>query len=715
MIREMSPPETERPRPLELLLVLAIAAWARLAVAPRVLLERLSPGDGDSEYHLRRMLLAWADFPRLSVFEPLLGWPHGAAHPWAPGFDWVAGAALHLTGLRDPERLALAAAFFPVLLGVSTVAVVMAIARQLLPEGTHRAAPLGAGLVAALVPQFLGASRLARTDHHAWESLGLACLLWWALRALEATRPARVELVGALLVSGAMAGFSGAPLYVALVLPLLVARPLLDGAVPLWGSGAAALALGAIAAALINLAPISEHGRWLSFGYPSLLQPSLVLAFAGAVTLAWAVGRRAQTRSHRFAAFGALLLVGALLMLVAPGVGAQVRGGLVEWVLKKDPWLSGISEFQPLFGLGRGPVDAVHHHFGFAGLAAPLLLAAAWLGQPARRRALAGFTLVFGGLAALTLLQMRFGRVWGPLVGVAVVLGLENLAGRWPRRGGIAAGVALVALSAADPEVRRALLLAEPRAPSPIEALADALRMEQPAQPGRGDGVLASWELGHTLLSRAQRPVIASGFGSYVDREGFEASAAAFEGDERALLEVMTRRDLGLVVTGVAHLAKLPAAAPFLLKIGGAIALNPPITKGRPLAVLSQGGSGLVGQAPHVEHLMPLAASRELVPSSAMPLLWVYERVAGFTLTRACTPGQPLVARLPALVGDRPFEFVAWTPCGPDGVARLVLCVPTEAAGLGFSTADAWSLTNPGQPAERLPLSVRQVRRGEAG
>lgn len=716
MIREMPHPKPEPPRPLELLLVLAVAAWARFAVAPRVLLERVSPGDGDSEYHLRRILLAWENFPRLSVFDPLLGWPQGAAHPWAPGFDWVAAAALHLTGLRDPGHLALAASCFPVLLGLLTVATVIAITRQLLPAGTHRAAALGAGLVASLVPQFLGATRVARTDHHAWEAASLALLLWWALRSLEDHRPARIELVGALIVTGALAGFTGAPLYVALVLPLLLSRLLLfDGARPLWGSGAAALTVGAFANALINLGPISEHGRWLSFGYPSLLQPALLLGAAGAVTLAWGIGRWLPLGRWRLGAFALCLAGGTLVALALPGLGAQVRGGLVEWVFKKDPWLSGVSEFQPLFAMGRGPVEAVLYYFGFAGLAAPVLLAGAWRGHRERPMELAGFTFVFVALGALTLLQMRTGRVWGPLLGVALVLGLENLARRWPRFGGLAAGVALVVLSAADPEVRRALLLAEPRDPSPLEAMADSLRLERHAERGRGDGVLASWDLGHTLLSRAGRPVIASGFGTYVDRAGFEASAAAFEGNESALLETMTERDLGLVVTGAAQFAKLPGAAPILLQSPSGLSFNPPAAKRHPLAVLSQGGSGLVGAAPHVEHLMPVRASDEMLANSALPHLWAYERVAGFTLTRACAPGQLLVAQLPAKVGDRPFQWVAWTTCGPGGIARLVLCVPTGVTGAGFSTAPEWSLSTAGRPTEGLPLSRLQIRRGEEG
>lgn len=675
--------------------VLALATWARLAIFPKVLLGGgVSPANGDSEYHLRRLLLAFESFPRLSVFDPLLGWPAGHAHPWAPGFDWVGAALLHLTFLREPGSLALAAACFPVLLGVVSVWLVMEVTSRLLPAGAHRLTPLAAGTLAALVPQFVAASRLARTDHHVWEALSVLLLLRWALGGLEAPRVAwRFEALGLVAVLVTLSGFVGGPLYLALITPLLLIRPVLDQErTSLWGSGAGALAAGGGLAALINLGPISEHGRALSFGYPSLLQPALAIGAGGVVVLGVMTRRVAASALGRLGVLisGALALVA--VGLGAPGLGPQVRGGLVDWLWKKDPWLSGISEFQPLFSLGRPPLDTVLFYLGVAGLVSvPLLLAALAL-QRERRRALLAFTLVFTALLGLTVLQMRFGRVLAPLLGVACAVGLASLALRLGPRGLLLPLAVTVAVCAADPEVRKELVLADARAPSPIEAIADGLVLSGPAQPGRREGVLAHWELGNTLISRSRRPVIASGFGSYLDAEGFAASARAFASDERGLLEVMSQRDLGLVVTGAATLLKDGAGPRLVQATPRGLRLDPAGLARRPVAVLLAGGSGVAGVVGHAEHLMPTQASEEQVSTTEgpLPLLWSYERVAGASVSAACTPGAPLIAELDGAVGLRPFRWTAWAPCQAGGRAELILCVPSGVERPGFATAPAW-------------------------
>lgn len=693
--------------------VLLLAAWARLAVFPQVLIGGVSPGNGDSEYHLRRILLAFDSFPGVSVFDPLLGWPQGHAHPWAPGFDWLGAALLHLTFLKDPAALAIGAACYPVLLGLFTVVLTMQLTARLLPEGAHRGMPLAAGALAALVPQFVGASRLGRIDHHVWETMSLMLLLCWALQALGPVgRAWRFEGLGLFAVVVALSGFVGGPLYLALVTPLLLVRPLLvPERAPGWGSGAAALGLGAAVSALINLGPVSEHGRVLSFGYPSLLQPLLALGASGVVVLVLLIGRVTASRLRRVLLLGAGLLALALLALFVPGLGPQVRGGLVDWLWKKDVWLSGISEFQPLFSLGRAPMQAVLFYFGFTGLfAVPLLMAALGL-QRERSGALLAFTFVFGALLALTLLQMRFGRVLAPLLGVACVVGLNAVTRGWGPRGRRIILAGAVMLLVADPEVRNELLLADTRPPTPLEAAADQLVLHRPPIPGRREGVLASWESGNTLLSRAHRPVIASGFGSFVDAEGFALSASALATDEQALLEVMARRDLGFVVTGAGPMLKEQQGQRLLEQGPGGVRLNPVEFERRPIGVLLMGGSGLQGRVKHAEHLMPTQASEEQVGGLGWPLLWTYEFVKGATVTRTCRPGTPLVAHLEGFLGPRPFRWEAWASCPPDGRTTLRLCVATGFEGPGLVTAPAWLLEG-SDGDEKLILDAAEIRAG---
>ena len=175
--------------------VLALAAWVRVNVFARVLVAgKLRPADADSEYHLYRILEALPHWPRISTFDPLLAWPRGHSHVWAPLFDWCGAGWVLATGATDRETQTLAAALFPVILGVLTVWVVIDLARRLAPQAPGVTSFL-AGTFAALVPQFVGCSRLARDDHHVWEALSVALLASWIVRRFDAERGWRFELL----------------------------------------------------------------------------------------------------------------------------------------------------------------------------------------------------------------------------------------------------------------------------------------------------------------------------------------------------------------------------------------------------------------------------------------------------------------------------------------------------------------------------------------
>ena len=57
---------------------------------------------------------------------------------------------------------------------------------------------------------------------------------------------------------------------------------------------------------------------------------------------------------------GALALASCVVAI--PGVLGQLRDGIAGWILHRDPWLTTISEFQPLFAprpaLQQGPLRA---------------------------------------------------------------------------------------------------------------------------------------------------------------------------------------------------------------------------------------------------------------------------------------------------------------------------------------------------------------------
>lgn len=715
-------PSLPRPRrvleALGLSAVLGLAAWVRVAMYARVLVGgELRPADADAEYHLRRVLLAVESWPQVSSFDPLLGWPSGAHHPWAPGFDWLGALWVFLTGARSPE---LSAALFPVVLGLLTVWASIDVARRLLPRDAPPAVALLGGVGTALVPQFIAASRLGRVDHHVAEALAMTLFVSAALRLAAGESARRVELAVAVGAAFALVTFTGAQLYVALLLAPLLLLAVLQPQPRVWGSGAAGLAFAGLLTLFVNGAAAAERGHLVSFRFPSLLQPGLTLLAAVALAGTSLLGRRFQSLSARLASMTAVFIVTSAAMLLLPVIGAEVREALVGWLAAKDPWLGRVTEFRSVFGGGRAPLQAVLFLFGQLGLlSVPLLgLRLAQAGREERRVA-ATFASMFGALLLLTCLQMRFGRVLSPLFGPAAVAGLWSTS-RWlpaaPTRTFL--GVSLFGLLlVTDAETRREVAPAPPRAPSAIEEAAWMLKVAVPPSPGTHGGVLAPWDLGSTLVSLSGRPVVSCGFGSYVDPEGFDLAESALNGDEGTLLAALERRDLGWVVTGASRELKAREEFALLMRdASGGGRVDPRYVRAHPRAILSLGGSGLPEAGVlHAEHLMPAFASSDQVQSLgwALPVLWGYEVVAGSLVTGRAPPHTLVRATLSGQVGTSPWVWTAWARGDDQGRFSVRLAVPSGFHGAGLATGPAWEFSREGSSTVTLAVSETAVRTGE--
>jgi hypothetical protein len=711
-----------------------LAAWARLAR-----FRGLFPGgeiamlDGDSAYHLRRILAAVRAFPHVPAFDASMNWPRGGLCHWADGFDVLGAAWVLLAGGGAGEaRAKLAAAVFPVVLGLLVVWAVIDLAALVGSGGpARRPVALAAGLLAALVPQGVASSLLGRTDHHVAEALSLLLLVGWALRGLPAPaaapRTVRAalgwEVAGALAIGGALWLFAGATLYVAVAAaPLLVALALRREPAPLVGSGAPALLGGAALSAVASAPALAAHGHLLSFLYPSALQPLLVAAGGVLLLLAWAAPRAlpaaAGSRRARLAVVAAAALLAAAALAAVPAV----RQGLHGWLLRRDPWLAVIVEFQPLLDprVASGPVAALRLFFGSLGLAAPLVLAVAAVDvtrrQRARGLALAWILLAVTGLA---LLQNRFGRLLAPLLAVAAATALAAVA-RAALRGRAWSGVVALGLAAlwcaADGRLRGQLALPPRHGPNVLQAAALDLADAPPVERGRGAGVLAPWDFGHDLLVLGGRPVVANGFGSYLAPDALSDVERAYRGDLAGLLAIMRERDLGFLVAGSFLDATYAGAPPFAASPQGGV-LDLARLAARDTAPLAIGGSGVpAARVPHIAAFLPRFASPEPVPGLAFPLpqLWVYERVTGARLRGRATPGALVVAELPFRENGRPHVWKAWCDAAPDGRFELTVPIPTGWARPTLWTAPAWHLRAGGGAARAVEVPEAAVRGGYA-
>jgi hypothetical protein len=244
----------------------------------------------------------------------------------------------------------------------------------------------------------------------------------------------------------------------------------------------------------------------------------------------------------------------------------------------------------------------------------------------------------------------------------------------------------------------------------------DAALAQRPAaagRPGERAGVLAHWSIGNFVRAIGGRPVVVTGFGTYIDEAAFWEVDAVFSRDEAALVELMERRDLGRLVAGpfVFRSASIEAGTrPFS---GGE--LDGPFFQRVPLAPLLIAGSGIPESGVHhLEHLRPIHATRRLLSglSFALPVIWSYELVPGARLVGAAVPRARVEARLTFRAWNRPYVWRAWTDSDASGHWEMRVPLPSGDRTSGLRTAARWSVrAGAGAPVE-VEASEEAVRRG---
>jgi hypothetical protein len=670
-------------------------------------------GDGDSFYHLGRILRAVADFPRVPVFDPLMNWPEGGLCPWADGYD-VMGAAFALaTGAgRSPEAASVAALLWPVVLGLLGTWATVDLARLVTPPDHGPLLPLAAGMLAAFMPVSAGHSAFGYTDHHVLEMLVMALLGGWALRRVPrpAGRGAALawEAGGAVGCGVALWSFGGSVLYCGLAVTVLVAIQALERDPPaLVGSGAIALLGGALLGAGLTLPALRQHGKVLSFAFPSLLQPGVVALGGVAVAALVAAGRLLGPgrRLERIGvALGAFLGVAGAAQLVVPRLGGQIQSAVTGWLLHQDPWLATVDEFQPLFRLAghSGPVGGTVYLLGLAGLILPVTMVAGVREALRADRARAwGLAWLTGVLVALTIVSARFSRVAVPFIAVVTALSLgaaarlvkHSIARRFLPP--CAAALLLAAGGAAGAWAGRSRSDASRQLTRPVVGAAREMQIRGPPAPGARSGVLVPWDWAHAISVVSGRPVVANGFGSYMDEAAFQIAERAFLGDEEALLEVMERRDLGYVVGGFVVL-------PYVRRGGGdpwrgePARWDPAFLERSPLVALLLGGSGIPeSSVPHLSRLMPRHASAESATHLAtpVPLVWTYERVPGARLAGRAPPWFRVVAEIELRENGRSSTYRAWADAAADGTWSMRVALPSGPGAAGVRGGPAWRVT----------------------
>jgi asparagine N-glycosylation enzyme membrane subunit Stt3 len=469
--------------------------------------------DTDDYYHLRRIMTAAAHFPRLTSFDPYLGFPSGFRVNWPPLYDLLIGCAMRAVAGPRPSLYAAqtVAALAPPLAGVATLWLFYQVARRL----CGRRAALAALAVAAVLPLLVFYTMAGRPDHHCFENFWFAAVLLGVLKLLDAReekeRAWRAALIAATSTAGVMF-WIGSELVIVVLLAFatweltFTARRAASPRALFW-LGAALLLEGAL------LLPLGAASAWglsgaVVFDAPSLFQPALA-----AVAGFWVLGlywRRAEGFGARAAS--------ALAASAAAGAWLAVRGAASVrlYLAGQVPVFRYAPEMQPLLApFGKWGAAYAHANFGWAFWALPplaLLFARAARRSPARRLAL----VWTAACAAPALWQSRYAYELSLPAALLLGWGAVRAARRWNRP---AAAAALLILLFPALKNLAELPLTPPAETTTGADLLDAcdwLRERTPPTRslwrGEGEpeyGVYALHDVGDEVAAIGQRPAAA--------------------------------------------------------------------------------------------------------------------------------------------------------------------------------------------------------------
>ncbi len=663
----------------------------------------------DPYYHLRRVVLGVRNSLHIPYRDHYAGYPEGTRCFWHPAVDnTLALVPLAVWGKEATEKSVWAVAvWYPPLLGVATVAVVMALTALLF----GRREALGAGLVLSVLPAHVYLTLVGRVDHHAVEPLFPVLALLLFLTSLSRQSVLRAVCAGIAMALG-MVAWTGSMLYLAPLGLLLVLVPLMSrsGADRVGALSQAVVTLWVAAAATAGGyagTPWTGAGK-APFDAPGLLQPLLFGLVAVGATVIWATQRFSRLRVWHAAAVAAVLV--ALVAALVPPLREALTGASA-FLTKRDPWLQSIEEFKPLFrSFGHFDPDWAEARLSrFVYLAPALILISfLWLVRSGNRVAALGACLPAAGAAFLALAQKRYAGVFAvaiaPLAGWWFVRAL-----RWVREaagGGLRLPI-LAALGVAafwpcgrelyhlpdryrlmPPGWGEALVWLGDRTPVTSYFMQPERRPEY--------GILAShWGAGHWITQVAKRPTVANGFHTNVD--GNRACAAMlFARTERELDTILDANGVRYLVLANSfdaivesapqlhesherYVARMMEKGP-TQRFVATFAVKPEMAELAHARLYLRDGKRVEqpGRAwPALSHYRLVYETNEKDPTVGgdHPAIKVFERVRGAHFAGAASPGVEVKVEMRILTNTG-RRFLYTQECRGDSSGRFELTVP---------------------------------------
>jgi len=574
---------------LFILIALLVRTFEFRSVFPPSTGGRLLPFGTDGFYHLRRVRMTVANFPRvLPFFDYYIAFPIGGVCIWAPLFDLAIAALAMLIGFGHPaERLiGYVAAFFPSAIGALTIIPIYFIGKHLFGK---RCGLIAAGLFAVL-PASISVSMLGRVDHHVADVFMSSWFLLLMLKALD-VRAAYAPIAGAMLGLTYLT-WHGSNIFVAIVVFYFVVYAVAGREEV--GSLAGVL-LPVLCVALIFLLPYLRYSMWVDETivgdaplenppqpYMGLSRFHVFFVFLAILLVCWGwLVRRTIGGRLRKGAYVLCFLLPPSVAFLALYLSGYLEGvkALLIYAGQKDPWLSTVAECQPLFrGVAGADTSYAEVCFGYGIYLFPVAFVLMLLRarkEEWRWRGLALFLIWGAVMSCLVLLKRRFVGEFGVCFAVGIGYLADVTAGniaamREVRRGTRRAawtGLACVSVLTAMPAVSYFFPISErhrrvaPRFQTVPDCYREAIEFLRDKTPPTGYyyeptrkpeyGVLAEWKCGEWIQCLGRRPVTANCMGTHLGRlRPFRDSARfLFVEDEGEAVGILERNEVRFVMT----------------------------------------------------------------------------------------------------------------------------------------------------------------------
>jgi oligosaccharyl transferase (archaeosortase A-associated) len=519
----------------------------------------------DPYYHMWRVFSYIDTFPRTSVFDPYINYPHGALVGWPPLFDQITALISIIIGLGGPDiRLVeTIGAFMPVAFGIFSIVAVYFITKEIFNEN----AALFSSLLIAVIPAHVQISFLGFTDHHIAEVLFSVLAYMFFIRSLN-TGSLRYAIVSGIIIGISFLTWQGAPIFMGILLSYAIIQFVLDRKSNdrsdyLVFTGTVSFVSAILVMLIFYIWTPWQHS--ITSGALSYFQLLFLAISAVTILLSGMIAGLVKEKKWFyylliiFALFASIFL---LIYIAIPSLYLGISNG-IGYLLRDAPVLKQISEAQPLFYTFDGkflgwqffsnPVwnaFTLSFYFGVSGFL--WFLYSLRNGMDKGKLFLAVWTLI---VLVLALFQRRFSYMLA--VNIALLSGffLDDImrkAGSIPVKSNLKKYFPsfiylFFVLILILPNIALSNELSK-YPPRPSDDWYDSLVWLKDNTPEITDeeryGIMAWWDYGNWILYISKRPVVANNF----QIGGDEAARFFVEQDETLANTIMDNRNARYVI-----------------------------------------------------------------------------------------------------------------------------------------------------------------------